>query len=111
MVVQPNPNEKRQTQIILVPEFNVEDALKGDHLPNILQLFEGVGSAMQPNLFEKVRDEGSKRWAKTIFVVASNKLPFWSKPSKMNRMYEQQWLPLMTRVHMVDMDKSFAGGH
>ena len=66
---------------------------------------------MQPNLYEKLPEEGGKRWAKTIFVVASNKLPFWSRPSKMNQLYEQQWLPLMTRVHMVLMEKSFAGGH
>lgn len=109
LVIEPNPDEKRQTQIVLVPEFNVEDALKGDNLPNILQLFEGVGAPMQPNLFEKLPEEGGKRWAKTVFVVASNKLPFWSQPSKLNRMYEQQWLPLMTRVHMVHMERSFAG--
>ena len=64
---------------------------------------------MQPNLFEKLPEEGGKRWAQTIFVVASNKLPYWSHPSKLNRLYEQQWLPLMTRVQMVLMDRSFAG--
>lgn len=97
--------------MILISEFNVEDALKGANLPNILQLFEGAGAAMQPNLYEKLPEEGGKRWAETIFVVASNKLPYWSRPSKMNQLYEQQWLPLMTRVHMVWMEQSFAGEH
>ena len=76
-------------------------------LPNILQLFEGDGAPVQSNLYERIPEEGAGRFEKTIFIVASNKLPFWNRASTMNKLYETQWVPLMTRVEMVHLKESY----
>ena len=49
-------------------------ALEGDNLPNVLELFEGIGGSVKANLYERYE----LKFDGVFFLVASNKLPKWA---------------------------------
>jgi len=63
---------------VTLPEFNIDEALKGATLPNVLQLFEGEGAPVKANLYERYAESEEDTFKDTFFLIASNRLPDWA---------------------------------
>ena len=66
---------KFKTQIVCIPEFNIDVALEGATFPDVLQLFEGAGAPIKPNLYRGYAETSEETFEKTFFLMASNRLP------------------------------------
>lgn len=95
--------------MVVFPEFNVDLALGDGRLPDVLQLFEGEGAAIKPNLYRPYAETTEESFADTFFLLASNRFPEWACQSKFPQKYAEQWVPLMSRVELVMLSESFLG--
>jgi len=93
--------------VVVVPEFNVDLALRGARLPEVLQLFEGAGAAFKSNLYERFAETKEATFAGTFFLLASNRIPEWAVQKDYPELYRDQWEPLMTRVELVKIEESW----
>ena len=91
----------------MVPEFNIDHALWGTSLPDVLQLFEGEGAPIKKNLYKAYAEDDEDTLANTFFLLASNRLPDWHDSDKYPGLYKDQWKPLMTRIELVMLEESF----
>jgi len=109
VVVQDKQHAKARvrTQVVVFPEFNINDALDRGTLPNVLQLFEGEGAPLKPNLYQAYATSEADTFKNTYFLCASNRLPEWCQQSKHPKQYKEMWEPLMSRVEMVYLAESF----
>ena len=62
---------------------------------------------MKGNLHEKYKHI----FKDTFWIIASNRVPSWSKPSTFNTLYEDHWEPLMSRVNWTELTDEFDGKH
>ena len=71
----------------------------------VLQLFEGDNAPIKGNLYERYE----QKYQNTLWLIASNKLPKWADREAYPRLFETQWMPLLTRTRVIQVQESFIG--
>lgn len=85
------PSTEHPPQMVLCPEIAMVSAFGNRQYTKTLQLFEGVGAFVKPNLYQGY----AHMWQDCFFTIASNEIP--SHPL----VNEVQWKAISSRVIIV----------